>query len=234
MKNALVTGGSGGIGSAVCRTLAREGYAVTIGYRGNEAAALALAAEIGGQAVRADLAVPEEAERLCAAAGDVELLVNCAGVAWDGLLQDMTEAEWRHLFAVNVDGMFRCSKLVIPAMVRRQSGCIINISSVLGVSGGACETAYSATKGAVISFTHALAMELGPSGIRVNCICPGCIDTPMLDVYTAEEKLDLIDRTALGRLGTGEDVAETAAFLASDRASFITGQTITVDGGFMI
>lgn len=234
MKNALVTGGSGGIGSAVCRTLAREGYAVTIGYRGNEAAALALAAEIGGQAVRADLAVPEEAERLCAASGDVELLVNCAGVAWDGLLQDMTEEEWRHLFAVNVDGMFRCTKLVIPAMVRRQSGCIINISSVLGVSGGACETAYSATKGAVISFTHALAMELGPSGIRVNCICPGCIDTPMLDAYTPEEKLDLIDRTALGRLGTGEDVAETAAFLASDRASFITGQAITVDGGFMI
>ena len=234
MTNALVTGGSGGIGSAVCRTLAREGYAVTIGYRGNEAAALALAAEIGGQAVRADLAVPEEAERLCAAAGEVELLVNCAGVAWDGLLQDMTEEEWRHLFAVNVDGMFRCTKLVIPAMVRRQSGCIINISSVLGVSGGACETAYSATKGAVISFTHALAMELGPSGIRVNCICPGCIDTPMLDVYTPEEKLDLIDRTALGRLGTGEDVAELAAFLASERASFITGQAITVDGGFMI
>lgn len=234
MKKALVTGGSGGIGSAVCRVLAREGYTVTVGYRGNEAAALALASEIGGQAVKADLTVPEEAERLCAAAGEVELLVNCAGVAWDGLLQDMTEEEWRQLFAVNVDGMFRCTKLVIPAMVRRQSGCIINISSVLGVSGGACETAYSATKGAVISFTHALAMELGPSGIRVNCICPGCIDTPMLDVYSPEEKLDLIDRTALGRLGTGEDVAETAAFLASERASFITGQAITVDGGFMI
>ena len=234
MKKALVTGGSGGIGSAVCRALAREGYAVTVAYCGNEAAALALAAEIGGQAVRADLSVPEEAERLCAAAGEVELLVNCAGVAWEGLLQDMTEEEWRRLFAVNVDGMFRCTKPLIPAMVRRQSGCIINISSVLGVSGGACETAYSATKGAVISFTHALAMELGPSGIRVNCICPGCIDTPMLDAYTPEEKLDLIDRTALGRLGTGEDVAETAAFLASDRASFITGQAITVDGGFMI
>ena len=234
MKKALITGGSGGIGSAVCRALARDGFAVTLGYHSHEEAARALAEEIGGKAFRADLSVPEEAEALCAEAGDVDVLVNCAGMAWSGLLQDMSEKEWRQLFAVNVDGIFRCTRAVIPAMIRRQSGCIIHISSVLGVSGGSCETAYSATKGAVISFTRALAMELGPSGIRVNCICPGCIDTPMLDVYSPEEKLDLIDRTALGRLGTGEDVAELAAFLASERASFITGQPITVDGGFMI
>ena len=130
--------------------------------------------------------------------------------------------------------MFRCCKLAIPAMVRAGQGCIINVASVLGLSGGACESAYSATKGAVISFTRALAKELGPSGIRVNCICPGCIDTPMLDCFTPEEKAELVERTTLGRLGRSEDVAELAAFLASGRASFITAQAITVDGGFLV
>ena len=234
MKKALVTGGSGGIGAAICRALARDGWFVTVGYHENEAAALRLAGEIGGQAVGADLRDERESAALMEAAGELDVLVNCAGVDWYGLLQDMDEADWRQLFGVNVDGMFRCCKLAIPAMVRAGQGCILNVASGLGLAGGACESAYSATKGAVISFTRALAKELGPSGIRVNCICPGCIDTPMLDCFTPEEKAELVERTTLGRLGRSEDVAELAAFLASGRASFITAQAITVDGGFLV
>ena len=234
MKKALVTGGSGGIGSAICRALAADGWTVYVGYASAEETARALAAEIGGEAVRADISFPMEVKALFQRVGDVELLVNCAGVAWTGLLQEMSEFDWRHLFGVNLDGMYRCCREAIPGMVRRQRGCIINIASVLGLWGGSCEAAYSASKGAVNALTKALAKELGPSHIRVNSICPGLIDTPMIANLTEADKAALVEQTSLGRIGTGEDVAALAVFLAGDGASFITGQNIAVDGGLVI
>lgn len=234
MKNAFVTGGSGGIGQGICRALAAEGWHVTVGYLTHREAAEALAAEIGGEALKCDVRSEEQVRAAFESMPEPELLVNCAGVAWGGLFQDMDEAQWQDIFGVNIDGVFRTCKLAAPMMIRKQRGCIINISSVLGQSGGSCEAAYSATKGAVIAFTRALAKELGPSGIRVNCVCPGCIDTPMLDAFSPEDKEDFIERTSMGRLGRPEDIGNAVAFLASEKASFITGQALTVDGGFVI
>ncbi len=234
MKKALVTGGSGGIGSAICRALAADGWYVHVGYNRSRERAEALAEEIGGEAVKADVSLPLEVKELFRRVGEVELLVNCAGVAWYGLLQEMPEFDWRRLFAVNVDGMYRCCREVIPGMVRRRRGCILNVASVLGTRGASCESAYSASKGAVVAFTRALAKELGPSGIRCNAICPGCIETPMLSRLTEEDRLALADAAALCRLGMPEDVAPLAAFLAGDAAAFITGQAIAVDGGLVI
>lgn len=234
MKKALITGASRGIGAAAARELSRRGWQVTVDYLESEKEARALAAELGCRCVRADVSDPGQVAALFAAEGPFELLVCNAGVAWAGLLTDMTDADWRRLFAVNVDGIFNCCRAAIPDMVRRQKGCIVNTASILGAAGGSCETAYSATKGAVIAFTKALAKELGPSGIRVNCVAPGAIDTRMLSCLNAEAKADLADRTALCRLGTPEDVARAIAFLASDDAAFVTGQVLGVDGALMI
>ena len=148
--------------------------------------------------------------------------------------QDMTDAEWRHIFDVNVSGMFHCCREAIPYMVEQKRGCIICTSSILGVRGGSCETAYSATKGAVISFVKGLAKELGPSGIRVNAVAPGAIDTDMLSCFTAEDKAAMAENSALGRIGRPEDISRVVAFLASEAASFVTGQVLGADGGMII
>ena len=234
MQSAFVTGGSGGIGQGICRALASAGWFVYIGYHRHADEAFALARELGGEAIHCDVRAEEQVSAAFDHMGEIELLVNCAGIAWGGLFQTMSEAQWQDIFSTNISGMFRTCKAAAAGMIRRQSGCILNISSVLGIAGGSCEAAYSATKGAVIAFTRSLAKELGPSGIRVNAICPGCIDTAMLSAFSAEEKQDFIDRTALCRLGTPEDIGSVAVFLASEGAGFITGQAITVDGGFMI
>lgn len=234
MKKALVTGSSRGIGAATSRALAAEGWRVTLNYLNSRDGAEALAAELGTEALRADVADPAQVRELFAAAGPFDLLVCNAGIAWSGLIQDMTDAEWRRIFDVNVNGMFHCCREAIPYMVEKKRGCIICTSSILGVRGGSCETAYSATKGAVISFVKALAKELGPSGIRVNAVAPGAVDTDMLSCFTAEDKAAMAENSALGRIGLPEDIARVTAFLASDAASFITGQILGADGGMII
>ena len=234
MKKALVTGGSRGIGAAIVRKLAADGWQVYIHCNKHPESAQALAAEVGGTVVQGNLAMPMDVKTLFRQIGSVDLLVNNAGVAHYGLLQDMGEMEWRNLFAVNTDGVYRCCREAIPGMVKNHAGSIINISSVWGMLGASCEAAYSASKGAVIALTKALAKELGPSGIRVNCVCPGVIETDMIANLTEEDKKALAADTPLGRLGTGEDVAELVAFLASDAASFLTGQVIAADGGFAL
>ncbi len=233
-KTALVTGGAGGIGAAVCRALAADGWQVVIAYHRSGEAAEKLAAELGGRVLSGDLTVPEEVEALFARAGDVDLLVNNAGVSHYGLLTDMTYAEWQALFRVNTDAVFLCCRAAIPHMVHEKRGCILNVSSMWGQVGGSCEAAYSASKAAVIGLTKALAKELGPSGIRVNCVAPGVIRTRMLDRFSPEDLEALRQETPLEALGTPEDVGNLVAFLASDRAKFLTGQVIGLNGGFVI
>ena len=235
MRKALVTGGSRGIGAACCRALARDGWQVYVNYNESKDKALALAAEIGGTAVWADVSKEDAVLAMFDTVGDVELLVNNAGIAHAEQVQDLTLDIWRELYGVNIDGAFFCTRAAVPGMIRARRGCIINVASVCGVYGSSCEAAYSSTKGAMISMTLSLYKELGPSGIRVNAVAPGVIVTDMLTDYFSEEEIAaMAEEAPLGRNGTPEDVAELIAFLASDRASFITGQIIGCDGGFRV
>ena len=234
MKKALVTGSSRGIGAECARTLAQEGWRVTINYLNSRDKAEALAAELGSEAVRCDVSDSAQVRAMFERTGGVDLLVSNAGIAWSGLLAEMTDGEWRRIVDVNLGGAFNCCRAAIPHMVHEKAGSIICISSILGVYGGSCETAYSATKGALIAFVKGLAKELGPSGIRVNGIAPGSIDTDMLSCFTAEDKAGMVENTYLGRLGRPEDVARAVCFLAGDGAGFITGQVLGVDGAMVI
>lgn len=231
-KTALITGASRGIGAETARALHRDGWEIVINYLRSEREARLLAEELGVPAYRADVSDADEVGRMFAEWGDVGLLVNNAGVAHYGLLGDMDEDAWRRVFAVNVDGAYHCIKCALPGMIARKSGVIINVSSVWGVCGASCEAAYSASKAALIGLTRSLAKELGPSGIRVNCVAPGVIGTDMLSNLTESDKAELCGETPLGRMGTPSDVAEVIAFLASARAGFITGETLGVTGGF--
>ena len=234
MPTALVTGGSRGIGAATALALAARGWTVHVNYLKSEAQARAIAAQTGGLAVQADVSDITQVEAMFQRIGEIDLLVNNAGIARGGLLTDLTSAEWQRLFDVNITGVYNCSRCVIPQMVHRKDGQIISLASILGVSGGSCEVAYSATKGAVIAFTKALAKELGPSGIRVNCVAPGCIDTDMTANLTREDFDALAEDTALCRIGKPEDVADMIALLAEPGARFVTGQVIGIDGGLVI
>ena len=231
-KKALITGSSRGIGAACARRMAANGWDVVIHYNKSADLAQALAGELHAQAIRADVSDPAQVEALFAAAGPVDLLVCNAGVAEYGLFTDVGEDTWHHVLGVNTDGVYRCCRAAIGHMVHEKAGNIIIVSSVWGVYGASCEAAYSASKAALIGLTKALAKELGPSGIRVNCIAPGVIDTDMLAQFDFADRQALMEDTPLGRLGRPEDVAELIAFLASDKASFITGQIIGCDGGF--
>ena len=243
-KIAFITGSSRGIGRAVAIRLAEEGYAVAV----NCLQSIGLAEELAGslrrqgyaaaalQADVADRAAITAAIRRAeeALGGPISLLVNNAGVAEQHLFQDVSDTFWRRIFAVNVDGAFHTIQAVLPAMLHEKEGCIINISSIWGQRGTSCEVAYSTTKAALIGLTRSLAMELAPSHIRVNCVAPGVINTDMVQVLGQETLADLAQETPLGRLGTPEDIAQAVAFLADSRSSFITGQVLTADGGFIL
>ena len=231
-NTALITGSSRGIGAAAARKLAQDGWEVIINYHESEEKALALSRELHMQAIHCDVRDPAQVEEMFRKAGHIDLLVCCAGVSEYGLITDVTEDAWHSLIETNTGGMFRCCRAAIPGMVHRKSGGIVLISSVWGRYGGSCEAAYSASKAAVIGLTKALAKELGPSGIRVNCVAPGPIMTDMLRGLEHVDLDTLADEVPLGRIGTPEDVAELISFLASEKSSYITGQIIGCDGGF--
>ena len=242
-KTVLITGASGGIGSACVRLFAAEGYKVAIHYNTDEAAANKLKDELHGNGceavciwadLRDETAVNKMFAEVEAELGEVDVLVNNAGVSQQKLFTDTTLADYDFVFGVNTLGTVNCSRAVLPAMIRRKSGRIINVSSMWGVSGASCEVLYSASKAAVIGFTKALAKEVGPSGITVNCITPGVINTKMNKNLTEEDMAVLSDETPLCRIGEPEEVAQAVVFLASEKASFITGQILGVDGGFIV
>lgn len=242
-KIALVTGSSRGIGRAIAARLARQGWAVCINYCVREDCARSLQDELTREGCRvmicqADVSRRDEVNamvrRIEETFGPVSLLVNNAGVAGQSQFQDVTDEMWHRYFSVNIDGAFHTSQAVLPPMLHAHAGCIVNISSIWGLRGGSCEVTYSATKAAIIGFTRSLAAELAPTQIRVNCVAPGVIRTDMLDELPPEVLPQLAEETPMGRLGTPEDIAGAVAFLASDEASFITGQVLTADGGFIL
>ena len=236
MKTALITGGSRGIGAAIVRELTTQGWQVAFCYRSSEEMARQLATETGALAIRCDVTDSGQVSAMVAQVQQqfrhIDLLVNNAGVAWQGLLTDMTDDDWHTVLDTSLTAAFFTCRAVIPGMVSRRMGRIINISSIWGRVGASCEAAYSAAKAGLIGLTKALAKELGPSGITVNCLCPGVIQTDMLACYTTEDLAALANETPLCRLGTPEDVAAAVCWLANDTAGFITGQVIGVDGGF--
>lgn len=242
-KTVLVTGASRGIGHHIARLFAENGYNVAINYNKNRDAAHLLQQELqqanySAIAVQADVSSKEQVDEMIGSVnrsfGEIHVLVNNAGIAKQQLFTDVSVQEWDHMFDVNVKGMFLCCQGILPSMIRNRSGKIINISSIWGITGASCEVPYSSTKAAVIGLTKALAKELGPSNIQVNCIAPGVIDTDMNAALDYETMEGLKEQTPLGIIGKGIDIAETALFLASDRSNFITGQVISPNGGFLI
>ena len=240
----LITGASRGIGAACARRFARDGWKVAVHYYKSEAEALALAEELraaGAEAVpvRGDLSDPAQAARAVegaqAALGHLDALVCNAGVALPvQLLTDTTDDQWRRVMGTDLDGVFFTLRAAIPGMVSRKRGAIVTVSSMWGVTGGSCEAPYSAAKAGVIGLTKALAKELGPSGITVNCVAPGVIDTEMNQTLTPQDLAALAEETPLGRIGAPEEVAEALWYLASDAAGFVTGQILAPNGGLVI
>jgi len=242
-KVALVTGASRGIGRAVAWRLAQDGYCVAVNYRSDEQAAQSLMQELqasggAGMLCRADVTDETAVRQMVQAVedrfGPVDLLVNNAGIAEQCLFTDLTAAQWNRMMDVHINGAFHTCSAVLPSMIRRHSGAIINVTSMWGQTGASCEVHYSTAKAALIGLTKALAKEVGPSGIRVNAVSPGAIDTDIMAGFSAEDKAALAEETPLCRIGKPEEVAAAVAFLASEDASFITGQVLAPNGGMVI
>jgi 3-oxoacyl-[acyl-carrier protein] reductase len=230
-KTALVTGGSRGIGRAIALELADAGAAVVVGYHAGAEEAEAVAKEAGGRAVQADVSDPEDAKRLVEEAGDLDVLVNNAGLTRDGLLARMSDDDWRAVLETNLSSVFYTSRAAVRGMMKKRAGSIVNVSSIVGVRGNWGQTNYGASKAGIIGFTKSLARELGSRNVRANVVAPGYVNTRLTDVLPEEAKEAMLTNTPLGRLGEPEDVAGAVRFLCSDEASFITGEVLLVDGG---
>jgi 3-oxoacyl-[acyl-carrier protein] reductase len=230
-KLALVTGASRGIGRAIAEELARAGAAVVVGYRSGRDEAEELAAAIGGRAVQADVSDPDEAKRLVDEAGDIDVLVNNAGLTRDGLLARMSDDDWRTVIETNLSSVFYTCRAVTRPMMKKRGGSIINISSIVGVHGNWGQTNYGASKAGIIGFTKSLARELGSRNIRANVVAPGYVKTALTEVLPDEATAAMVQQTPLGRVADPEEIAGAVRFLASDQASFITGDVLLVDGG---
>lgn len=230
-RTALVTGGSRGIGRAIAAELANAGAQVVVGYRSGADEAEGLASEIGCKAIQADVSDPEEAKRLVDEAGEVDVLVNNAGVTRDGLLVRMPDDDWRAVLDTNLGGTFNTCRAASRGMMKRRSGAIVNVSSVVGVHGNPGQTNYAASKAGVIGFTKALARELGSRGVRANVVAPGYISTRLTNELPEELRQTMLAATPLGRFGDPEDIAGAVRFLCSDAAAFVTGEVLLVDGG---
>jgi len=243
-KIAFITGSSRGIGRAIAIRLAREGYAVGINYIQSKDKADELVSQLRAEGHRAVAVQADVADQLALTTairrveaelgGPIRLLVSNAGICKQQLFQHTTSEFWHRIHAVNVNGAYHAIQAVLPRMIHEKEGCIIIISSIWGLRGASCEVAYASTKGALIALTRSLAMEVAPSGIRVNCVAPGLINTDMSQ-FLGQETLDMLaQETPVGRIGTVEDVAHAVAFLADENSSFITGQVLTTDGGFVV
>ena len=230
-KTALVTGASKGIGKAIATELAAAGATVVVGYRSGKDEAEALATELGGTAIQADVSSAEEAKRLVEEAGDLDILVNNAGLTRDGLLARMSDDDWQTVIDTNLASVFYTCRAVTRGMMKKRAGSIVNVSSIVGVHGNCGQTNYGASKAGIIGFTKSLARELGSRGVRANVVAPGYVNTRLTDVLPEEAQQAMLANTPLGRLGEPEDIAGAVRFLCSDEAAFITGEVLLVDGG---
>jgi 3-oxoacyl-[acyl-carrier protein] reductase len=230
-KTALVTGASRGIGRAIAEELARAGAAVVVGYRSGGDEAAELATSIGGRAVQADVSTADGAKQLVDEAGDVDVLVNNAGVTRDGVLARMSDDDWRTVLDTNLSSVFYTCRAVTRPMMKKRAGVIVNVSSIVGVHGNWGQTNYAASKAGIIGFTKSLARELGSRGVRANVIAPGYIKTRLTDAIPEDAQQAMLANTPLGRFGDPEDVGRVVRFLCSDEAAFITGEVLLVDGG---
>ncbi len=243
MKTAVVTGGAGGIGAAVCERLCRDGFSVAVNWHRSEAKAASLVKRLTQSgfdafAVKGDVSVSADADALIQAAfcrnGRIDVLVNNAGIAVRSLFDETSDEQWRRVTDTNLTGAFNCSRAASKHMLRQKSGRIINISSMWGQTGASCEVAYSASKAGVIGLTKALAKELAPSGVTVNCVSPGVVDTDMMSSFSQEERHLIAEDIPLGRFASPEDIANAVAFFADERSAYITGQILGVNGGAVI
>ena len=230
-KLALVTGASRGIGRAIAQELAAAGAQVVLGYRSGKDEAEALASELGARAIQADVSSPQDAKRLVEAAGDIDVLVNNAGLTRDGLLARMSDDDWRTVIETNLSSVFYTCRAVTRPMMKKRRGAIVNISSVVGVHGNWGQANYAASKAGIIGFTKSLARELGSRNIRANVVAPGYVRTQLTDVLPEEATQAMVANTPLGRVAEPREIAGAVRFLASDAASFITGEVLLVDGG---